>query len=152
MPSMPKIKITDDRDLRFELDALCDQIGHVSVAKWALLLAGHIFSVCGLDVHLFEEVFHGIEIFHAYQEGKASLFALRQSGFAIAFLAKEQTNPITKAALRVMGHAVSCVHMKGHAMVAADYAIKVINLQMPNNMDAVKNERIWQVENLKKFL
>lgn len=34
-------------------------------------------------------------------------------------------------------------------MVASDYAVKVVNLLYPNNIDAVKNERLWQISCLK---
>jgi len=51
----------------------------------------------------------------------------------------------------VIGHAVSAGHMKEHAMVASDYAVKVINLLHPDNMDAVKKERLWQIEHLKEI-
>ena len=71
--------------------------------------------------------------------------------FKIHQFAKTNEDPVSKAALRVIGHAVSAGHMKEHAMVASDYAVKVINLLHPDNMDAVKKERLWQIEHLKEI-
>jgi hypothetical protein len=36
--------------------------------------------------------------------------------------------------------------MKEHAMVASDYAIKVINLLYPNKKEKVTEERLWQIK------
>jgi len=52
---------------------------------------------------------------------------------------------LTQAALRVTGQAVAVGHMKEHAMVASDYAIKVMNLMFPGNTEAVTIERNWQL-------
>ena len=37
-------------------------------------------------------------------------------------------------------------HMPEHAMVASDYAIKVINLLYPSDRAAITHERQWQVQ------
>jgi hypothetical protein len=47
--------------------------------------------------------------------------------------------------LRVIGHAVATAHMKEHALVASDYAIKLINLAYPDDLAAVQKERQWQL-------
>ncbi len=51
----------------------------------------------------------------------------------------------------MIGHAVAAGHMKEHAMVASDYAVKVINLKYPMDMEAVKKERLWQIDELKEI-
>lgn len=43
-------------------------------------------------------------------------------------------------------------HMRGHAIVSSDYAIKVINLKYTNNYNIVINERNIQIELAKSFL
>ena len=47
-----------------------------------------------------------------------------------------------------MGQAVAAGHMQEHAMAASDYAGKVVNLRFPNDANAVKQERLWQIETL----
>ena len=52
--------------------------------------------------------------------------------------------------LRVAGHAAATAHMREHAMVVSDYAVKVINLLYPDRMDMVKTERQRQITLLKE--
>lgn len=58
---------------------------------------------------------------------------------------------IVSAALRVAGHAVAAAHMREHAIVASDYAIKVISLLDPGCLKAVRKERLWQIYHLKEI-
>ena len=74
---------------------------------------------------------------------------VRQAGFKVHQLAKESKDLVLQAALRVAGQAIGTGHMREHAMVASDYAIKVVNLKYPDNMEAVKEEREWQIATLK---
>lgn len=60
-------------------------------------------------------------------------------------LAKVCNDPVVQAALRVAGQAVGTGHMREHTMVASDYTIKTINLKYPNDINAVKAEREWQI-------
>ena len=52
--------------------------------------------------------------------------------------------------LRAAGHAVFAAHMSEHAMVASDYAVKVICLLHPDCMEAVRQERLWQIHHLQE--
>ncbi len=86
-----------------------------------------------LEVTQFQErdhavILHGFSVNEAWQEGEARIHEVRQAGFEIHGLAKEQEEEFVKTALRVVGHAVGAGHMREHAMVASDYAIKAINL------------------------
>lgn len=51
---------------------------------------------------------------------------VRQAGFAVHKLARQAPDELTTAVLRVVGQAIGTGHMPEHAMVASDYAIKVI--------------------------
>ena len=77
------------------------------------------------------------------------MFDVRQAGFKVHQLAKSCNDPISQAALRVIGQAVGSGHMREHAMVASDYAIKTINLKFPSDMSAVRAEREWQITALR---
>jgi len=74
---------------------------------------------------------------------------VRQAGFKVHKLARESTDIITQNALRVVGQAIGTGHMREHAMVASDYAVKVINLKFAEDMEAVKKEREWQIRTIK---
>lgn len=56
---------------------------------------------------------------------------------------------IITAALRCTGHCLATAHVKGHALVASDYAIKVINLLYPDDEAAARKMRRWQLKQLK---
>ena len=50
------------------------------------------------------------------------------------------------------GQAVASGHMREHAMVASDYAIKTIGLISSNDIQDITTEREWQLNELKKLL
>ena len=70
---------------------------------------------------------------------------VRQVGFAVHKLARQASDELTTAVLRVVGQVIGTGHMPDHAMVASDYAIKVINLLYPSDRAAITHERQWQV-------
>lgn len=57
----------------------------------------------------------------------------------------------SQAALRCAGQAVAVRHMREHAMAAADYAVKAVNLLYPGDESAAARERARQVEDLSKM-
>ena len=77
----------------------------------------------------------GFFINEQWQKGNARMYDVRQAGFRIHRMTKASDDDITRTALRVVGQAVATGHMKEHAMVASDYA--------------VKHERLWQISCLK---
>lgn len=79
-------------------------------------------------------------------QGELSAYELRTAGFLANKLSQWSLNEISQYAARVYAQAVATGHMRGHAIVSADYAIKVINLQQPNNEAAVILEREKQLE------
>jgi len=79
------------------------------------------------------------------------MYDVRQAGFKIHKLARECDSEIKKTALRVTGQAVGSGRMREHAMVASDYAIKMICLISSNDFEAITKEREWQLNELQKF-
>lgn len=53
---------------------------------------------------------------------------------------------MSKYARRVFAQVIVTGHLRGHAIVSADYAIKVINLKYPNDMDVIITEREQQIQ------
>ena len=135
-----KIKIVDDTELRKELDMEYDFSSQEQLCKYALLLAHHILKLINYPDMDNETIKEGFFINEQWQKGNVRVHDVRQIDFKIHQMAKSSEDDIISTALRVVGHAVATGHMKEHAMVASDYAIKVINLLCPNNMDAVKKE------------
>ena len=84
-------------------------------------------------------------IFQARLDGRASAYELRQAGFLAQQLSQQAKSPVSKYAARVFAQAVATAHMRGHAIVSADYAVKVVNLLSPADIVAVRKEREKQM-------
>ena len=150
MQTRVKIKINDIPELRSTLDAIYEGKTQVQLAQWALSLAEHILVLVGYDYENDSIVQAGFTTNRQWQSGAARMFDVRQAGFKVHQLAKMCNDPVVQSALRVAGQAIGTGHMREHAMVASDYAIKTINLKYPNDLNAVKAEREWQIAILKQ--
>ena len=152
MLTKPKIKIVDCVELRESLDFLYQHISHAQVAKWAMQLANHVLALINARAQTFFEVEQAFGIQKLCENGPCGMFELRQAAFKIHQAAKMQKSITTKTALRAVGQAVSATHMKEHAMVASDYAQKLVFLLFAGDMQELQKERLWQIESLKKFV
>lgn len=152
MPTKIKIKIVDNTDLRDEIDRLYDEMSQIILAKWSLLIAKRILKLADIDYNSIDEVIDGFKVNELWQAGKVRMHDVRQAGFKIHKVARECDSEIKKTALRVVGQAVSSGHMKEHAMIASDYAVKTISLITSNDIDSVTLEREWQLNQLQNFL
>lgn len=151
MSTKVKIKILDNSPLRKQIDDLYKTMDQVSVAKWSLSLAKHILETVDINYESYIELVEGFRINELWQDGEARMHDVRQIGFSIHRLARECDSEIQKTALRVVGQAVGSGHMKEHAMIASDYAIKTIGLITSNDIGAVTLEREWQFNEIKKY-
>lgn len=152
MATKTKIKILDDKNMRNEIDFLYEKIDQVILAKWSLEIAKHILEIAEIEYLKIDEIVDGFKINELWQQGKARIYDVRKAGFSIHKLTRDSDNEIYTVALRVVGHAVASAHMKEHSMVASDYAVKVINLLYPNDMNRVLIERNWQLNKLKDLI
>lgn len=151
MSTKPKIKIIDSDKLRSEIDNIYGQSTQVVVAKWAIEIAKHILDIVDIDYMSINEFIDGFNVNNQWQNGKARIHDIREAGFKIHRLAREVQNDTLKSVYRVVGQAVSSGHMKEHAMVASDYAVKVIGLLSSNDDESIEAERKWQLLELKKL-
>lgn len=149
MATRTKIKIYDDVQLRKELDDEYENASQVELCQYALLLAAHVLETIGYDDMDNSIIQEGYAMNESWQKGNARMHDVRQAGFRIHQLAKSSRNVVTQTALRVVGQAVATGHMREHAMVASDYAVKVINLLFPDDDNAIQQERMWQIAHLK---
>ena len=149
MPTRAKIKINDVPELRTILDTIYDSKTQIQLARWALGLAEHILALVEYDYKNDLAIQNGFTVNKMWQANAARMFDVRQAGFKVHQQAKACDDQVVQAALRVAGQAVGTGHMREHAMVASDYAIKTINLKYPGDMDAVISEREWQINSLR---
>ena len=145
METVVKIKISDDESLRKRLDNIYRTKTQVQLARWALMLAKHILEIVDFNYASNEIIQQGFAVNEAWQREEVRMHEVRQAGFQVHRLARECNDKVTQAALRVAGQAIGTGHMREHAMVASDYAIKTMNLKYPNNVDEVVKERKWQI-------
>lgn len=148
MPTKTKIKISDDTELRAILDAEYEASSQIKLCKYALLLAKHILELVQYEDRSNAVIQEGFLINEEWQQGNARMHEVRQAGFKIHQVAKTCDDLLLQTAFRVVGQSVATAHMKEHAMVASDYAIKVINIKFPAALDAVKQERQWQIDTM----
>lgn len=151
MATRAKIKIVDNIELRKTLDDEYEKSTQIKLCKYALLLATHILTIIDYDDMNNPIITEGYAINENWQKGTARMHDVRKAGFQIHQLAKTAQDIVIQTSLRVVGQAVATGHMREHAMVASDYAIKVINLLFSNDINAVKQERLWQIDTLKNI-
>ena len=151
MASKTKIKIIDNASLRAEIDELYEQTNQINLAKWAINCAKHVLPLTEFEIIDMSFVEKGFKINELWQLGKASVHEVRQAGFKIHEVARQCKSEIAKNAIRTVGQAVGVGHMREHAMVCSDYAIKTIQLAFPDQIDKISQERQWQLNELKKY-
>lgn len=152
VPSDYKIKVTDIPQKRLELEKLLEQLPHSEVARWAVENARNFIE----DIENFADkesiLEETLNVFQQRLEGKISAYQLRQAGFLANTLSKGSKADISKFAARVYAQAIASAHMRGHAVVSSDYAIKVIQLKGPKDLDRVRVERERQISLAQDFL
>lgn len=148
IPTPYKIKIRDDEDKRNELEQVLNRLSQRELAIWARKNADRFISYIDIGDEKIKDdiVFKTSDILQKRIEGKINVFELRNAGFLANMLAKNSLNELSKLSSRVYAQAVATGHMRGHAIVSSDYAIKVINLLHNNSKREAGNERTRQIE------
>lgn len=151
MATKTKIKIIDNSSLRYEIDELYKQTSQINLSKWAIKCAKHVLTLTDYEKIDMTTIENGFKIIELWQIGNASVHEVRQAGFKIHEVARQCKSELVKNAIRTVGQAVGVGHMREHAMVCSDYAIKTIQLAFPEQMDKISQERQWQLNELKKY-
>ncbi len=145
-----KIRIPDDTELRARLVQEYEDASQVQLCRYALKLAARILTLVDGSMLDHDTVREGFRINEQRQKGSARVHDVRQASFRIHQLAKASGDVTVCTALRAAGHAVAAAHMNEHAMVASDYAVKVISLLYPGRTEAIRNERLQQIQCLQE--
>jgi hypothetical protein len=138
-------KIDDIPELKEKLIEAFDAKAndHKAISRYSLLLAEHVLTLTGVQRDsAIEECF---AVSEKWQDGKAKFQDARNVAFKMHRLAREEQNPVKVKVLRVMGQVAATPHVKRHALIASDYAVKLINLLHPKDFDKVRREREVQV-------
>lgn len=92
-----------------------------------------------------DRIIQAENVFKNRINGTCNAYQLRRVGFLANELARESETEISKYSARVFAQAIAVGHMRGHAIVSSDYAIKVINLLYPNSLSNTIVERKKQI-------
>lgn len=147
-----KITIFDDDKLRQELDSIYERCTQEEISRWAILLSKHCFAMLNMDYSQNEVVIEGFQMNEKRICLECRMHDVRMAGFKIHELARKSGSFKEQLAYRIAGQAVGTAHMKEHGMVASDYAIKLINLLYPHDLESVLRERKWQIAKLKEIV
>jgi hypothetical protein len=150
--SLVKIRITDNTVLRAEIEKLINSLNQADLAKWAVSCAKHVLKFSEKEFPANEAVADGFRTIELWQKENATVHQIRQAGLKIHAVARQCKTEVAKAAIRAAGQAVGTGHMKEHAIICSDYAVKAIQLAFPGDMDKITAEREWQLAELKRFL
>ncbi|ALS78691.1 MULTISPECIES: putative immunity protein [Planococcus] len=151
MTDKSKIKIVDNTVLRSEIARATKRVTHVHLATWALSVAKRVLCYVEKEFPHSDQLQNGIQVGELWQRGEASVQEVRQAGFNVHELARRCESETAKAAARAIGHAVSVGHMRGHAVVCSDYAIKAVGLDSKADMNKITEERQWQLNELEQY-
>jgi hypothetical protein len=138
-------KINDIPALKATLIAAFDAKSqdHKAISRYSVLLGTHVLEVTGVQHDAtIDECF---AVNEQWQAGTVPFQAARNVAGRLLRLAREEQNPLRVTVLRVMAQVANTPHVKRHALIASDYAIKAINVLYPHNSDEVRRERETQI-------
>ena len=137
-------KIDDNPEMKETLITISEGKTHKQMSQYSLLLAEHILEIS--NVERSDAIAMGMDINTKWQNGEAKFQDARQVAFMINRLAREEKDPVRVKVLRAMGQVAATPHVRWHALVASEYAVTLINVMYPGNMEEVKKERQIQID------
>jgi hypothetical protein len=140
-------KIDDIPELKDGLIAVFESKSKKDISHYGMLLVQHVLSLT--NVQPCDAINECIDVSRRWQEGKATYQETRQAAAIIPDLARAEKDPIKAKVLRVVGQVTLIPHVKRHALIASDYAITLINLMYPKDLEEVRKERKIQIELMK---
>ncbi len=136
-------KLDDIPELKEALITVYEAMSHKDVSRYSLLLAEHVLSLSGMPRN--DTVDACFSVSGAWQEGTAKFQQARQVAFALHRLAREEADPVYVLVYRTLGQIAATPHVKRHALVASDYAVKLVNRMFPRDLDKVREMRETQI-------
>ncbi|HBZ40903.1 MAG: hypothetical protein A2Y20_06590 [Firmicutes bacterium GWF2_51_9] len=147
-----KLRIQDEPALRQELETLILSSSQALLVEWSIETARRNLKEAQLSELETKTIDSAFQVALAKMKGEGRAYDVRVAGFAVHQLVDSVQDPIKISVLRVCGQAVGVAHMREHAQVMADYAIKAINQKHPGDLEAVAKERRMQIDSLQTFI
>ncbi len=136
-------KLEDWAEGKATLVAAFDHKTHRRVSRYGERLAVHVLDMAGMQMDAPLEAC--CTVIRRWRAGAAHFQEARDMAFEMHELARVESDPLREKALRTMGQIAAIPHVKRHALIASDYAVKVVNLLHPGDREAVRAEREWQI-------
>lgn len=140
-------KLDDIPELKKKLIEVFDTKTHRNVSRYGLLLADHILRLTNMPGDKALEACYRVN--EKWRDGAAKFQEARAAAGQLLDMARGEKDPVREKALRVMAQVAAIPHVKRHALIASDYAVKVINLLYPGSLNEVKKERKLQIKLMK---
>ncbi len=115
---------------------------HKQLILWACKCVENILPLYSNKLE--NQLTNAINIAKEWANNNASVSEARKAAYNVISIANETKNPINIAIARSVGHVVSTAHMADHSIIAAEYALKAVELAKKS----IENERQWQDKNL----
>ncbi len=139
-------KMDDIPALKAKLIAAFEEKSHKQISRYGLWLAEHILTL----THTLRDpaIDACFEVNQRWQAGQAKFQEARDVADVLLRLAAAEKDPVRVKVLRVIAQVAAIPHVKRHALIASDYAVTLINLLYPQDMDAVRQEREAQIQGM----
>ncbi|MCK6066213.1 hypothetical protein E4V99_06565 [Microbacterium sp. dk485] len=118
------------------------------VAWWAADCAERVLAMFEWESPTDSRPRDAIARTRAFARGELDAAGEIRRRFVAGRAAHDVTNPAAIAAARAAAQAAGVAHMGAHALGAAAYAAKAAGLSRPNQVDAVRDEIRWQLDQL----
>ena len=141
-------KLDDVLELKEKLISVYETKSHKDVSLYSLLLAEHVLALSGMPTN--ETIDSCFSVCRAWQAGEVKFQAARQVAFALHRLAREEPDPVYVLVYRTLGQIAATPHVKRHALIASDYAVKLINRMFPGDLEKVREMREKQISLLEQ--
>ena len=136
-------KIDDIPALRDTLIALGEEKTHVEMSRYAVALAEHLLEMTGTARTPVMDAC--ISINQKWQDKEVRFQDALEIAGQLNRLARGEKDPVRAKVLRALGQVAATPHVRWHALVASEYAVVVVNLLYPGDMERVRMEREWQI-------
>jgi hypothetical protein len=116
---------------------------HQAISRYAVLLASHLLEAT--NVPRDDATDACLTVNEQWQAGTVRFQAARNVGGRMLALAREERDPVRAKVLRALAQVALTPHVKRHALIASDYALKAINTLHPGDLAAARREREAQI-------
>lgn len=142
-------RLDDIPELKQQLIEAFDEKSHDHklISRYSQLLGRHVLELTGIEMEPAIEM--SFTINDQWQRGEVRFQAARDAADVLLRLAKDEKDQVRNKTLRVLAQVAATPHVKRHALIASDYAVKLINVMYPGNFDEVRKEREAQIAMMK---